>query len=226
MKRSCLLLLFLFFIVPPVFSAPKLTFETLNYDFGTIFQGEQVEQVFRFRNDGDQLLTVGNVRSSCGCTAAILSASRIEPGGFGELRLTFDSTRFKGAIHKTVMIDTNDPGRTELIFSLQGNVEAELVMLPERIKWGRVESGTILTETVILENHGKTAVNLVTPTSTIPEVSAELSGHLLAPGEKVEVRVTVTYPEGIKSLRGYVIIATDYQRVPQLQLPFIARLAQ
>lgn len=226
MKRLGLLLVFLFLVVPHVFAAPKLTAEMLNYDFGTIFQGEKVEQIFRFRNDGDELLIVGNVRSSCGCTAAILSASRIAPGSFGELRVTFDSTRFKGAIHKTVSIDSNDPAQPELSFAMHGNVKAELVMQPERIKWGRVKAGTQLSQTVVLENHGKTTVNLVAPTATIPEVSAELSSHQLAPGGKVELHVKVTYPEDKKRLRGYVIVATDYQQVSQLRIPFSAHLAK
>lgn len=224
MKSFCLLLMALFLSVSHVSAAPKLTVEGLNYDFGTIFQGEQVQQVFRFRNDGDELLTVGNVRSSCGCTAAILSASRIAPGNFGELRVTFDSTRFKGAIHKSVTIDTNDPAQPVVGFAMFGNVKAELVMQPERIKWGRVKAGTLLSDTIIIENHGKTAVRLVSPTATIPDVTAELSDTLLAPGETVELHVKATYPAQKKRLRGYIIIATDYRQVPQLRIPFSARL--
>lgn len=226
MKRLGLLLMFLFFAAPHAFAAPKLTAERLNYDFGTIFQGEKVQQIFRFRNDGDELLTVGNVRSSCGCTAAILSASRIAPGSFGELRVTFDSARFKGAIHKMVSIDSNDPEQPELTFAISGNVKAELVMQPERIKWGRVRGGTVLTKTIIVENHGKAVVHLSAPTTTVAGVSAELSGEQLAPGETLELHVKVTYPEGKKRLRGYVLIATDYQPVPQLRISFSARLGE
>ena len=96
MGRWLLTLVLLCLSVTGAVAAPELSAERLNYDFGEIVQGAKVDHVFRFRNTGDQVLVVGNVRSSCGCTAALLTATRIAPGDMGELRATFDSTRFKG----------------------------------------------------------------------------------------------------------------------------------
>ncbi|SHJ76503.1 Protein of unknown function [Malonomonas rubra DSM 5091] len=226
MKRLLATIVFCSLWLSTAWAAPSVTVETLTYDFGTVFQGDKVHHVFRFHNNGDQILQVGNVRSSCGCTAAMLSSKRIAPGDFGELRVTFDSTDFKGAIHKTISIDSNDPKHEAVSFGLVGTVKAEILTEPDRIKWGRVKEGTELTTRVRLKNLGQKDIRLHAPTATNPELKAELSALDLPHGEEVELLVTATYPEGKKRLTGYIIIATDYQKLPQLRIPVSARLSK
>lgn len=210
----------------PAWAAPQIAAESLTFDFGEILQGDQVKYVFRFRNTGDQVLQVDNVRSSCGCTAALLSATRIAPGDMGELRTTFDSTRFKGAIHKTVTMDTNDPKSSQISFALVGNVKAEVFVDPERISWGKVNIDTPLSSVVMLKNLGETTINLQAPTATSPGLSGELSDLVLVPGKEVELKITAKFPEQKKRIGGYVLIATDYPKVPQIRVSVSARLAK
>ncbi len=226
MNRWMIVLVLLLGSVTSVLSAPQLATEAVNYDFGDIIQGEKVEYVFRFRNTGDEILEVGNVRSSCGCTAALLSAKRIAAGDTGELKTTFDSTRFKGGVNKVVTIDTNDPKVPQLVFSMHGNVKAELLLQPERVNWGKVPRDAPLTSKVIITNQGSASVNLQPPRATDPAVSAELNGLQLKPGAQVELEIAAKFPEQKKRIGGYVIIATDYPKVPQLRVSVSARLSE
>jgi len=43
---------------------PVISFDSREFDFGTIEQGEKVEHVFKFKNTGDAVLHVEKVRSS------------------------------------------------------------------------------------------------------------------------------------------------------------------
>ena len=43
---------------------PVIKFESKEYDFGEIDQGEKVEHTFSFKNTGDALLVINKVRSS------------------------------------------------------------------------------------------------------------------------------------------------------------------
>ena len=99
-------LLAVFLLLPLAVQAegPKLVVEDADYSFGQTFQGTKVEHTFSFRNTGDAPLTVEKVRSSCGCTAALVSATLIPPGGKGEIRTTFDSGRFRGPVVKTIYL--------------------------------------------------------------------------------------------------------------------------
>jgi hypothetical protein len=47
---------------------PKMTFEEMKWDFGTITEGERVEHTFKFVNDGASDLVVSSATASCGCT--------------------------------------------------------------------------------------------------------------------------------------------------------------
>lgn len=226
MRVIIILLVGLFFWSGYVSAAPQLFAEVVNYSFGEIVQGEQVEYVFQFRNAGDQVLEIGNLRSSCGCTVAQLSATRIAPGDTGELRTVFDSTRFRGAVSKVLSIDTNDPQRPQVDFSLYGDIRAELVLTPERVKWGKVTGDQPLTAEVKILNLGKTSIQLQPPQVTNPAVTAELSALQIAPNEQVQLLITAVFPKDKARLGGYVIIATDYSKIPQLRVPLSARLAK
>ncbi|WP_303721726.1 DUF1573 domain-containing protein [Malonomonas rubra] len=221
-----LILLLLFGYSSLAWAAPQLVIEKSDYNFGDLMQGEKVEYVFRFRNAGDEVLQVSNVRTSCGCTAALLSATRIAPGDMGELRTTFDSGRFKGTIHKTITMETNDPLHPRVSFGLTGNVKVELLSEPDRISWGQVKADEPLIAKVILKNLGKNSINLLGTSATTTSLSGTLSGSVLMPGKEVELKIEGSFPEGKKRLSGYVIIATDYPKAPQIRIPVSARLGK
>lgn len=224
--KSCLILLLVGFIgVGAALAAPQIVVEQLNYDFGEVLQGGKVDYRFRFRNAGDEILEVGNVRSSCGCTAAMLSASRIAPGDIGELQATFDSTRFRGAVNKVISLESNDPQHPQVSFSLFGNVKAELVLQPERVNWGAVQRNQLLESQVTIGNLGSEAIHLQLPKSTNPAVTAELSAQLIPPGGQVELRLSAKLPDNQTRLGGYVIIGSDYSGATQLRVPVSARLS-
>lgn len=226
MKRWLIVLALLLVTVSVSGAAPQIVIESLNHDFGDIIQGDKLTHVFRFRNAGDAVLQISNVRSSCGCTGALLSASRLSPGDLGELRLTFDSTNFKGAIQKTVSVDSNDPAHPQINFALQGNVKAEILLEPERVNWGRVQKGSLLSSSLTLTNVGSATIRLQSPTVTSPDIQAILDELILPPGKQVKLQITAKFSEQKTRIRGYVIIATDYPKVPQIRVPVAARLIQ
>jgi hypothetical protein len=225
--KSYLVLLVLFFAgAGSCFAAPQLVAEQLNYDFGEVLQGAKVEYTYRFRNAGDAVLEVGNVRSSCGCTAALLSARRIAPGDIGELQATFDSTRFQGAVSKVITLDSNDPQHPQVAFNLFGKVKAELLLQPERVNWGVVEKNQLLETQLTISNLSSSTIRLEPPRSTNPAVSAELSSLHIPPGGQVELRLTAKLPDDQTRLSGYIIVATDYANYPQIRVSVSARLSK
>ncbi len=222
--RIVLSLIFLVICSSVALAAPQLVAEQLNYDFGEIVQGDQLEYTFRFRNAGDEILQISNVRSSCGCTAALLSARRIGPGEMGELQARFDSTNFRGAVTKTITMESNDPQTPELSFSLFGQIKAELLTQPERVRWGRVVAGSALETVITIINQGQSDVALQPARATSPEIKVTLSSLQLPAGGQVELLVSGSLPEGKSRIGGYVIVPTSHSQVPQLRLPVSARL--
>ena len=65
------------------FIGPRMQVDAPVFDFGQVEQGEQVTHDFRFTNQGNRDLRVQSVKTSCGCTAAVIAADTIPPGNRG-----------------------------------------------------------------------------------------------------------------------------------------------
>ena len=224
--RSCLILLLLLFSATFAFAAPALIVEGLQYDFGEIAQGTEISHTFRFHNAGDQILNISRLRSSCGCTAALLTTRKLVPGSMGELQLKFNSQGFRGDVQKMVTFETDDPNHSAVTFSLRGKVKAELFLQPERINWGVVKKGVGLHAEIFIINDSAQSITLQEPEVTTKGIVAELSPLIIAAGERAHLKVSAEFPAEKKRLAGYIIINSDFDHLPQLRIPVSARLSQ
>jgi hypothetical protein len=85
-----------------------ITFEKKTHDFGDIFQGDKVEETFKFTNTGTEPLIITNVQVTCGCTTPKgWPRDPIMPGGKGELTVAFNSAGKSGRQNKVVTIVSN-----------------------------------------------------------------------------------------------------------------------
>ena len=94
-------------------NAPKLVIEESTHDFGTIKAGKVVNWTVNFKNSGASLLEIKDVKTSCGCTAAVVSGKKINPGESGSIKIEFDSTNRSGKTSKTISVQSNDPGKSQ-----------------------------------------------------------------------------------------------------------------
>lgn len=95
--------------------ATEISFSEMEYDFGTIKEGEKVTHVFKFKNSGDKPLTITNAKGSCGCTAPEYPKTAVAPGEEAEIKVEFNSKGKKGAQTKFVTLDANTiPAQTRL----------------------------------------------------------------------------------------------------------------
>lgn len=89
---------------------PVIKFDDLNYDFGEVKKGENLEHVFKFTNSGKGKLVITSVQPSCGCTGVVMDEKKeYESGEEGEIKITFNTQGRLGVNTKTVSVNTNDP---------------------------------------------------------------------------------------------------------------------
>jgi hypothetical protein len=101
---------------------PILVLDEVQFDFGTINEGDIVKKEFSFQNTGTAPLLILNASSSCGCTVPEWPKDPIAPGGRGVISVKFDSKNKEGYQNKEVTIFANTyPNRS--IISVKGNVE-------------------------------------------------------------------------------------------------------
>lgn len=86
---------------------PVITFETTNYDFGDVIQGERLTYAFKFKNTGKSNLIIYSSEATCGCTTSTPPKAPIRPGESGEIQVTFDSKSQKGKVTKRILVAAN-----------------------------------------------------------------------------------------------------------------------
>lgn len=89
---------------------PIMQFKERVFDFGAVKKGEKREHTFEFTNLGDVALKIG-VISSCDCTTTEYSTTPVPPGGKGQIRVVFDSSK-KDAdeiVDVDIILDNTEP---------------------------------------------------------------------------------------------------------------------
>ncbi len=102
--------------------APQMTFETTEFEFGEINQGDKVEHTFNFKNTGTAPLLITNARASCGCTVPEWPKEPIAPGKSGKIDVVFNSRGKSGNQNKAVTITTNITDQPQQVVYLKGKV--------------------------------------------------------------------------------------------------------
>jgi len=102
--------------------APIITFENDTYDFSKIKEGEKVEHVFEFINNGKSPLIISDVQAGCGCTTPKFDKKPIKPGDKGSIEIGFNSAGQRGTQHKIITVYSNAQP-AQLMLHLKGEVQ-------------------------------------------------------------------------------------------------------
>jgi hypothetical protein len=101
----------------------EFKFENMEYNYGTIKQGDKVEYTFNFTNTGKEPLIITNAQGSCGCTVPDWPKEPIKKGETGKIKVTFNSAGKMGLQDKTVTI-TSNAKTNPVVLHIKGNIEA------------------------------------------------------------------------------------------------------
>ena len=92
-----------------------IEFDTKDYDFGTVKEGDEVEGTFKIANKGKIDLIITDAKASCGCTVPEWPKEAIKPGDSAEIKFSFNSKGRTGKQSKTITLQTNTANVTETL---------------------------------------------------------------------------------------------------------------
>ncbi len=145
---------------------PKIVFPTDTKNFGKLKQGTEASYEFVFRNDGDARLTIRNVETSCGCTAALVSDKTLEPGKSGKIKVVFNTLGYAGEVTKYIFVDSDDPAtpRAQLKISAAVDVPPQPRIDLDRYSFdaGLLVEGDTLEASVTVKNLGDLELRMET----------------------------------------------------------------
>ncbi|HWN98483.1 MAG TPA: DUF1573 domain-containing protein [Blastocatellia bacterium] len=100
---------------------PRAVVPLDSYDFGDVFKGELISQLFVIRNEGEAELRIDNLTTGCGCSV-IDSDKVLAPGHEGKAELEVNTASQSGQISKIATLHTNDPDRPNIVLTVTANV--------------------------------------------------------------------------------------------------------
>jgi hypothetical protein len=91
-------------------NAPSMALDKTDHDFGDVVSGELVKTSFIVSNAGDAILTLHDIRTSCGCTSAVAATRQVPAGGSTHITVSYNSSgESLGNKTQGVVIVSNDP---------------------------------------------------------------------------------------------------------------------
>ena len=111
-----------------IVDGPKMNFESLVVDYGTIKQNSEPLRIIKFTNTGTEPLVIKNARGSCGCTVPTWPKEPVMPGEESQLEIRYATNRL-GKFSKKVTLTTNAPG-APIVLTVKGNVLKEKEGVP------------------------------------------------------------------------------------------------
>jgi len=199
---------------------PHLVVDEPVFDFGTVDQGTPVEHVFRLPNRGDGDLHVDHVKSSCGCTVAVVSDRVVGPNGEARVAVSFDTGRVAGRTTKTITVYTDDPNASATALSLTGVVAVDLAVTPTPLYLGRVRRGEAVRREVVIAPGREGGSFVVDRIEHVPPaLRARLEARPDGPGQRLVVELDRDVPLG--RFNETLTLRTTSPRQPVITLPVL-----
>ena len=112
---------------------PKITFEKLTHNFGSIGPATKNICEFKFTNTGDGILQIGQITKTCGCTPFLLDKKKYMPGESGTLKVGYLSDSQYGDTTKYLHVHSNDRVNPKVSLAIKARIVAKVDFEPKNL---------------------------------------------------------------------------------------------
>jgi len=190
-------------------------------DVGKIHEGEKIEGSIRFVILGETPVTIKNVRTSCGCTAAKPDKEAYATGDTAEISYTIKTDGFNGNIHKSIRIDLEGADVTNASFTIHALISKDINITPGFLQFGQVslDSDSSITEFFEIQNDMDLPVEIkkVTVHNDLIKVVPEKT--IIPPHKSHLFQVKLNPPKEAGKYDTRISIESDYTKRPVMYLP-------
>ena len=199
-------------------AAPRLVCEAPVFDFGEADNSQTIRHDFLLRNTGDVPLTLGTIRSACGCIAARSSTNALPPGGRAPLAASFDLRGRSGPQRISIYVETNDPRLPVLQLQITGRARALVEINPATVTLARHPDGLLPTQQVFIVSHLPGPMQVLAVRDPAGTLAVGLATN--TPGRAYTLSLALA-PSADEAVReGVVEVTTDAPERRLLHVPF------
>jgi len=119
--------------VDPNASGPRIRFDKLIHDFGDLDPGSSNVCEFGFKNVGDALLKIIDVKPDCGCTVFTLEKKEYAPGESGTLKVKYHAISRASSVSRHIVVASNDPVEPKVTLTMKGKVIERVGYEPKKL---------------------------------------------------------------------------------------------
>ncbi len=210
-------------------SAWPLVFEKLHHDFGRIDDVSAVEFKFQFTNRSARELTITNIRTSCGCSAATPGNDKriYRPGETGSINVRFDPKGRRGEERKTVTVETDDPQVKAMELTLRSQVVPRIMAEPTTVYFGEMKVGeTPRTQELVITAREQAfeikSTALADQRVKLEDMGRELTNIDGAPVVRYKYRVTTPADLAEGTWQTTLSLVTNDGLMPSMSVPLVA----
>ncbi|MEQ8768709.1 MAG: DUF1573 domain-containing protein [Planctomycetota bacterium] len=195
---------------------PSIVFESLEHDFGRIYQGEKREHTYQFVNEGEGDLIIKDVRPTCGCTVGDVSSKFLRPGEKATIDIDFDSTKFSGPVTKFIKVFSNDPQRQVLDLKFTAEIVRLFETNPPLVNFLDVYKGDTPEKSVTITatDGSDFEVQELVPNSPFLDMSFEKT--MDGENHAVRVDITVKNTSVVQNLLARPVLKIDHPRMKEV----------
>jgi hypothetical protein len=195
---------------------PMITFDTRNYAFGKVVQGDLIRHDFVVSNAGNQTLNITDVHPSCGCTTAGTWPHELAPGKSGLIPIQINTKNLSSAIKKTVTVTSNDR-HSPTILQLSGEVVKSIDVTPAFAMFHLI-MGTTNIDPAVIKISNRTEQPLKIKSATSDSAAFRVTEvKTLEEGKEYQISVAAN-PPFARGTNGTISVSTGWSnyvvRVP------------
>lgn len=181
-----------------------ITFEEKSYDFGSVpEENGPISHEFVFKNTGEEMLIISDVKASCGCTTPSWTKDPIPPGETGSVVAEYNPLNRPGSFSKTISVTSNaDPNLT--VLHIKGTVQpkpktpeddypTQLGSLRTRYRsfnMGKVTTKEPVTKSFDVYNDSDEPIIFSSTTVAPAYIQIEMTPQELMPRQKGNIHIT------------------------------------
>ncbi len=139
---------------------PIASFDSLEFDFGTMQRGTTRSHEFVVTNEGVNPLTIDVASTSCKCTVGDVDAGSIRAGESTPIKLEWVAKTGIGEFSQVAVIRTNDPRNSRVELKVTGIVTDKAGLSPQEFLLGRLTTDQKRTSSVYMVGYEETPIEI------------------------------------------------------------------
>ncbi|MBC8218743.1 MAG: DUF1573 domain-containing protein [Planctomycetes bacterium] len=205
--------------VDPNTPGPKIEFDKLIHDLGSVDPGSNNVCEFPFKNVGDALLKIISVKPGCQCTQYTLEKKEYEPGESGTLKFKYHAALQAGPINRPIPVTTNDPVQPITTLTIKGRIVEQVGYEPKKLNL-LLKSDDQTLPTITLTSLDGKPFAIKGFKSSVNAISAKFDPAVEA--TKFVLQIEVDKAQLQKVSNGIVEIALTHPAAKSVSVPFSA----